>query len=410
MKVRDVPMPVISYRGTRNRCEIAGLEPNRLYHFKLRYCGARANSFLSAPFVIMTAPLKPSPPILIEITSNIARIKWYPPKYGAYKFIVQLLTLGKRQSGYVRKSATGGSQIVSAAAAAQSSGVGGDGNGDLWIPVFNGSETVWMSTTLSPETEYVVRVLCVNYQGAVSEPSKEVAFATNKYAPSSSGNAPRRGESAFNIECTGDICVGDTIIITERLFTSGTSTGTWDDDNQSVKSMSSRNKTTNNQVPTTKKSNDKKSVVRLDMSTASMHSNDGTNRARKVVAGTGVGAGGREYIGERTIAAYVIKDNYKLCRDELAARKVAPKESKKFGQYRRLWLEVVWQRSSWERAADISGALKEYELTSGTVIERQQSVLEQFEVFRSPWEMETNRKALGEEWESLRECFIAADC
>ena len=79
------------------------------------------------------------------------------------------------------------------------------------------------------------------------------------------------------------------------------------------------------------------------------------------------------FIGERTIAAYVVKDNYRSCRDELNSLNIVPKDLRRFGKYRRLWLELVWQKSSNE-------ACKRYELKPGAVIERQQGHLEQFEV------------------------------
>jgi hypothetical protein len=54
--------------------------------------------------------------------------------------------------------------------------------------------------------------------------------------------------------------------------------------------------------------------------------------------------------------------------------------------------------------------LREYELSSGSVVQRQQEVLEQFEVFRAPWASESSRMKLEDEWEALKECYVAADC
>ena len=79
------------------------------------------------------------------------------------------------------------------------------------------------------------------------------------------------------------------------------------------------------------------------------------------------------FIGERNIAAYVVKDNYRSSRDEILALGTSPRDSRRFRKYRRLWLEIVWQKISNE-------ACRKYELKPWAVIERQQSHLEQFEV------------------------------
>ena len=59
-------MPWLSHiprPGTK--CEIAGLQPNTLYHFKLRFTSCRSHSSLSYPLLLMTAPAAPLlPPIV----------------------------------------------------------------------------------------------------------------------------------------------------------------------------------------------------------------------------------------------------------------------------------------------------------------------------------------------------------
>jgi hypothetical protein len=135
-----------------------------------------------------------------------------------------------------------------------------------------------------------------------------------------------------------------------------------------------------------------KSTVRMDMSVTSVQSiGSNANPAR--------GA----FIGERTIAAYVVRDNYRSSRDEIAAAGTSPKDVRRFGKYRRLWLEVMWQKSSNE-------ACKRYELKPGSVIERQQAHLEQFEVFRCPWKNESRRRSLREEWANASDSFLQTDC
>jgi len=50
-----------------------------------------------------------------------------------------------------------------------------------------------------------------------------------------------------------------------------------------------------------------------------------------------------------------------------------------------------------------------YEVKPGEVLERYQSHLEQFEVFRMKWKEEARRKSLLEETKLLEECFDLAD-
>ena len=109
------------------------------------------------------------------------------------------------------------------------------------------------------------------------------------------------------------------------------------------------------------------------------------------------------YIGERTIAAHVVKDNYRTCRDTVASKGVTPADYKRFGKYRHLWLEVIWQRAS-------NDACKPYELRKGEVVERSQGRLEEFEVFRVPWGREDQRVSLGIEWASLTDCYKTVTC
>jgi len=60
-----VAMPWVSYRGDGAKSEIRGLQPNTLYHFKLRFSSCRSHSLLSKPLVLMTAPLAPATPPVI---------------------------------------------------------------------------------------------------------------------------------------------------------------------------------------------------------------------------------------------------------------------------------------------------------------------------------------------------------
>eukprot|EP00595_Chromulina_sp_UTEXLB2642_P002594 CAMPEP_0196767890 /NCGR_PEP_ID=MMETSP1095-20130614/42081_1 /TAXON_ID=96789 ORGANISM="Chromulina nebulosa, Strain UTEXLB2642" /NCGR_SAMPLE_ID=MMETSP1095 /ASSEMBLY_ACC=CAM_ASM_000446 /LENGTH=929 /DNA_ID=CAMNT_0042136685 /DNA_START=1108 /DNA_END=3894 /DNA_ORIENTATION=- len=242
--VSDVAVPIVVYRGNVTSVVVSGLEPNKLYHMKLRYSGSRSNSLLSRSLRIMTPPLPPVNPTIVDLGPTNVRIKWYPPKFGAYKFIVQMKT----------------------------------GDEKVWSNVFNSQETLYISTTLSPDTAYAVRVLSVNYQGATSDPSNTISIVTsNRNNNDKDYKHVSKVDSTFTIECTNDLSIGDTILITERLYGK---------------------------------------IINVNKS-SSKESNS-------------------EYLGERTIAAHIVKDNYKTVRDTCLATD-RPINSISSSNYRIVW-------------------------------------------------------------------------
>ena len=379
-KTSQVALPIVVYRGEDQRYSVLGLEANRYYHFKLRYSGSRCNSQLSPTVAVMTAPLPPSAPLLIDVTSTTVRVKWYAPAQGAHKFVVQLRARGSGASG-------SGTRGKTAIPAAQDPAPGGN---EGWIVVFNGQDTLWTSTTMVPDTDYEVRALAVNCQGTHSEPSPALAFSTLGRDVKPEQQGPRYADSVFAIECTGDICVGDTILITERLFAAEKNSGGSTADAGAAGGGGSQILPSGGKSVASGRTGNPKGTVRLEMSVSSQGSQSGF-----LAPGT--------FIGERTMACNVVKDNYRTSRDALAASGLTPTD-KRFGKSRKLWLEVVWQRGS-------SDACKPYELRPGEVVERLQSNLEQFEVFRSAWrgDGEAARRGLAEEWAGLTDCYVTMD-
>lgn len=256
----------------------------------------------------------------------------------------------------------GGSCLIGGSVAANR-----DINSGDWVTVYYGMETLYTCTTMHTDADYQCRYFCVNCQGAVSEPSPIQSFSTLHRDDVSQVLNHRNAEQFFTIECTGDICVGDTVLMTERLFSKPPKEDTnhngmnSNSNLNSYLSSSSRLSRSGSfrAIPGGPK-NTRFNSAATDQSTMSVISG-----ATSSPLGT--------FIGERTIAAYVVKDNYRSCRDELNSLNIVPKDLRRFGKYRRLWLELVWQKSSNE-------ACKRYELKPGAVIERQQGHLEQFEV------------------------------
>jgi hypothetical protein len=171
--------------------------------------------------------------------------------------------------------------------------------------------------------------------------------------------------------------VGDTIIITERLYARD---GNGQKSQTASFAASLNNSIVSNARSITKAPTSRKPVIEEEIPDDIMTLNPGV------------------FIGERTVAAHVIRDNYRTARDASGGSI----SDKKFYKLRRLWLEVIWQKASNE-------ACKPYELKPGVVIERQQAVIERFEVFRVPWSQEPMRMPLREELSGLTECFLVYD-
>lgn len=374
----DVPMAAVVYRDKNAKCDVAGLMPNRLYHFKARFVGSRSYSCLSAPLVVMTTPQAVDQPVLITVGASVARVRWYGPPYGAYKFCVQI----QQYTSSVNQE------------------------NSAWTTVFVGSETIWMSTTLVPDSDYALRVMGVNCQNVMGVPSKVLKFKT---LPRTSGNdkniSCKNIASTFTVECTTDICVGDTIVMTERLFSAPKATN--------AHAISETNAVTARKSATLKKGSKADASLKKTSKTSTAKS---TVKAEGSVYSIGSSAHGGflvtgevpengTFIGDRTLAAHVIRDSYKLDRDicgKLVHAEYAV-DPALFAEERRLWLEVIWQHGN----TDLS---KKYTLMPGTVVERTQRHIEHFEVFRCPWTQEEKRKCFAEDVQSLAECFVPANC
>jgi hypothetical protein len=368
--VTSAPMSIVSYRGNGKNTEIAGLEPNSLYHFRLRYVGSRSNSILSPPLVLNTLTLPCEAPTLVYLTPTTVRVKWYPPAYGAYKYCIQL----KNSGGVMPK--TGSSKV----------NITEDG----WVTMFTAQENFWICTTITPDTSYSVRVVGVNFQGALGIPSDPTHFRSFSRNDTSMMLTPKNANSTFSIECTGDVCVGDIILLTERLYSR----------KKQPQEDSSRGDYGTGSVRSVRGS------VSVKKSTATRGSTSGLDGGNSVYSMSLSGRGGHlvtgdapdpgSFLGERTLAAHVVKDNYKHCRISSGKKDY---KSDKFGKVRVLWLEIIWQKANNEKC-------KPYNLKPGEVVERTQAHIEQFEVFRSPWREEKSRRSLAEDLKTLSNCFL----
>jgi len=264
------------------------------------------------------------------VTSSTCRVKWYPGKGGAFKFRVE----------YKK---------------------GDSESSESWQNAFLGPENIWKSATLSSTTKYCVRIIALNQQDYESEPSDILEFKTYDR-----GEIPTTNVNEFTKECTADICVGDTILFTERLFSKGGITAPGGDATGLNHNRAS------------------KTHIRMDMSVTSFGS-------RVDDAPQGV------YVGERTVAAHVVRDNFRSVREISTSSNVG---THKFNQSRLLGLEVIWQRTTPKETST------KHDLKRGDIIERYLSQLEQFEVYRKPWLDEKDRLNLRNELDLLEDNYV----
>ncbi|CAN0215034.1 unnamed protein product, partial [Ectocarpus sp. 12 AP-2014] len=165
---------IASFKGRANGCEVAGLAPNTLYHFRVRAVNARTRSSLSAPLEVMTAPRRPEPPVIIRCEQRSIVAKWYPGCPGsAHKYRLQarlvegldgigamhnnksvLATTDNNRANTTRGRGTGGNRR-SAWGAAEGGGGGGGGCGGCgggggggggravgeWVTVYEGVDS-----------------------------------------------------------------------------------------------------------------------------------------------------------------------------------------------------------------------------------------------------------------------------
>jgi len=254
---------------------------------------------------------------------------------------------------------------------------------DGWVTVFSGHDTYFTSTTMIPDADYEARVIAVNCQGNMSEPSKICTFTTLRREDTSTALTPKNMDIYFNVPCTGDIVVGDIILFSERLYKKQVEVTDPIPSGGSIRGGSVRG---SKSIAVSNKS-------KLESAAASI---------APLLQGDDALISG-VFIGERTIAAHVIKDNYRTTRDSIPTLPCTYLKGKKsLATSRSLWLEVIWQKST-------NDACKPYDIKSGDVISRVQMNLEQFEVTRCTWKVEEERKSLETEWNSLKDSYVQVE-
>ena len=81
-------------------------------------------------------------------------------------------------------------------------------------------------------------------------------------------------------------------------------------------------------------------------------------------------------------------------------------DCQQYAKSRILWLEVIWSKSHVSTQIE---NLSAFDLKPGTVIQRIQMDLEQYEIYRIPYIHESKRWSLYREWTALSECYISLE-
>eukprot|EP00619_Florenciella_sp_RCC1007_P000771 CAMPEP_0205912632 /NCGR_PEP_ID=MMETSP1325-20131115/5977_1 /ASSEMBLY_ACC=CAM_ASM_000708 /TAXON_ID=236786 /ORGANISM="Florenciella sp., Strain RCC1007" /LENGTH=661 /DNA_ID=CAMNT_0053279371 /DNA_START=1 /DNA_END=1986 /DNA_ORIENTATION=- len=297
------------YKGSKPYGTVRGLAPNTLYYFTLRLSTSRAQSCSSKVIEITTAPDTPEQPVLISSDARELTLKWYPGKNGAHKYLLE----GKLHE------ALDAHTTASVAQAAKKEKERG------WVTYFEGHENTAKVVKLLANSAYYFRVSCLNTKGVAGMPSKMVICRTE---PRRQSLQPKNADEFFTIECTGDVVVGDTILFTERLYIG-----------RDGKLLTSSN------------------PLAFTRSLGA----DGSRGESRL---------GR-YVGERTIAASVLKDIYRSPRHTLEVGVAKPISR------RMLRLEVIWSTVSTEEACD-------HVLRKDAIIQMDEEQIFEFETFRVP--------------------------
>lgn len=332
----------VVYRGTKTEAQITGLAPNTRHIFTLQCELQRAMSSTSTEVLVFTAPETPRQPVVIEAGPRHMRVKWYPGVGGAHRYVLEAMLIERlpldqapaTTSGTLPKSKKRGPVPASER---------------QWVSVYEGKDTLALISDLENCAVYRLRVKALNSEKIESSPSLPAQFATT----TARDKVERRSSQAnaakyFNIECTGDIVAGDTILFTERVFASP---------NEELGTKKGR-RTSRNPVQRT--------MSGVSLSQQSVSSLEG---------GSNQGSRG-VFLSERTVAARI--------------------QSTRQRKSRELIMEVLWSSMS------VKSVPEKYHLKECSRITRSEHEIFKFETFRAAWAQENSRWSFQDELEAVQ--------
>mmetsp|Transcript_30011 Transcript_30011/g.38741 ORF Transcript_30011/g.38741 Transcript_30011/m.38741 type:complete len:1575 (+) Transcript_30011:1304-6028(+) len=328
----DTPINIVCYRGTSQdgrQCLVSGLEPNFTYRFTMKVATSRSQSSVSKVLEATTPPSPLDPPVIVcNSDPKTFSLKWYPPRNGSHRYVLEARLMEALDAVNDKHVQIASAKIIALG----------------WRLVFDGRETFLRipitaaavaasGEGLLPNSVYQFRVTGVNSKDVNGIPSEAVLCRTpsrlSSMRMSMSSLRPANAHEHFTVECRGDVVVGDTIICTEQLMVD--SNGKLAKGNRKLHQSRQRTK----------------------------------------------GQSHLTLVGERTIAAHVMKDVYR-----------SPKHTQELGvsssTSRILRLEVIWTTCSSEEA-------EVFLLAKGDIVERDEDYLAMFEMFRKEWADESKR-------------------
>ena len=198
---------VVCYRGQDTTTTVSGLQPNRLYQFRLRQVGSTSHSALSRPLSILTCPSTPLTLGTVYVGLNELVLRCYGGQNGAERYRIEAKVVSELKSstkGTTRSSSSSlrndSWQVVS------SDPSDDDDHGSLAI-----------LKNLCPDTTYELRLQALNYEQRASGYTQVTQISTqtkSEYV----ALTPKRASEGFTIECRGDVVTGDTIVFTEAIL------------------------------------------------------------------------------------------------------------------------------------------------------------------------------------------------
>jgi len=335
------PRGTLCYEGRSSRCEVKGLHPNTAYRFTLQAFFPQAETLVSAPVRVVTAPAACSSPAVVKTVPSEVTVRWFPEKHGASRYVLE-----GRMVKALDALLDPASKIAEKKIKARS-----------WRSLFEGKEfltrvgvsrsaTSAHGTSLYPNSVYDLRLVAVSADGQRSEPSAACRCRTldPRVSRGDATLRPAKVNEAFSTECTGDLVLGDTVVFTEKLWV--------DAEGRLLPSDRTGSRRGRAMQPAAVAT-----AAMVDIRRASQRKG--------------------QCIGERTIAGEVIFDSAYVADEAVGAER----------DFTHRWfrIKVLWSTVS---SADLEHCL----LKRDSTVERQEQGLYDFEIFRAEWVHEDHRK------------------